>query len=273
MGAGAPLTVPGGGPFGNYALSDDGRGLSSLLVTDPQRIEWLFQRWRLPDQLGDLATRELSRVLRLDSGAAFVNGFPIHQPGRGHIQVYETGRVHAVDTAGAAVADFCCVKLPVTAAQVSGDLSRLVFLRPGGVLEVWDAASETRLNGVELPAQPELVPHVLAVNHDGSRAAVVLASGLRVLAPATGEPVLEAALADQPFEGGLFFSRQQDAVLVMDCSGTLTLVDLASGQPRLSLQHSGGCFLGADISADGTLLAAATGGGRSRCGTRNLARL
>jgi WD40 repeat protein len=264
MGAGSPLTVPGGGPFGGYGSSADGQNLSTLLVTDPQRPEWLFQQWRLPEQPGGLATRDLSRLVRLDSGVAFVTGFPIHQPGRGHIHIYETGRLHALDPAGATVADFCCVNLGVSAAQLSGDRRRLVLLRPEGVLELWDTAGEILLNRVELPAQSQVVPEVLALNHDGSHAAVVVAGGLRVLDPVTGEHLLESEIAAQPFQGALFFSRQQDAVLVMDCNGTLTVVDLASGQPRLSLSHSGGCFLGADLSPDGTLLAAATSGGPLR---------
>jgi WD40 repeat protein len=265
MGAGAPLTVPGGGgPLGGYALSEDGRELNTLLVTDQQHSEWLFQHWRLPDQPGGLATGGLSRLVRMDPGVAFVTGFPIHQPGRGHIHVYETGRLHALDAAGANVADFCCVDLPVSAAQLSGDERWIVLLRPEGVLEVWDTASETRLNRFEVAEQSLVVPDVLAINHDGSRAALVLADGLVVLDTATGERVLTVADMAAPSLSGVFFSRHEDALLVMDCGGTLTVVDLASGQPRLSVPHFGGCFLGADLSPDGTLLAASTGGGPLR---------
>ena len=144
---------------------------------------------------------------------------------------------------------------------MSRDLQRLVLLHPEGVLELWDTASAQQLNRVELAEQPELVPDVLAVNDDGSRAAVILAGNLHVLDPATGEQVLESALAAVPYGSILFFSRQQDALIVGDCDGILTVVDLDSGLPRLSLRHSGGCIVGADISPDGSLLAASTSGG------------
>jgi WD40 repeat protein len=258
MGVGVPLVVPGGGFGGNLGFSDVGQRLNTLLPTGPQDRDWLFQQWRLPDEPGGLLADYSSHTVSLEPGAVFFTSGLSSQPNRGYIQVYETGRLVALDTAGATVADFCCVDKDVAYAELSGDLRVLVVLRSGGVLEVWDLASEQRLSSMQLPVLANANGPALASNHDGTRVALVLADGLSVLDPATGEAVLAGVAVTQPFIGDLHFSPRQDAVIVLDCGGSLTVYDLASGQPRLSLPYGGGCFSGADMSPDGSQIAAAT---------------
>ena len=190
----------------------------------------------------------------------FITAVPFSRPDRGYVHIYETGRLVALDTAGATVADFCCVDVPVASAQLSGDLRVVVVLSPEGVLEVWDTASEQRVSRLQVPALAEAAPEAAAANHDGTLAAFVLPDGLIVLDPATGEAVLEGAEVTQPFSGDLTFSRHGDAVIVLDCAGVLTVYELANGRPRLSLAYRFGCFTGADISPDGTQVAASTTG-------------
>jgi WD40 repeat protein/class 3 adenylate cyclase len=258
MGVGVSLVVPGGGFGGNYGFSDDGQRLNTLLPTGPQARDWLFQQWRLPDEPGGLLADYTSHTVSLEPGVVFFTSGGFSRPGRGYVHVYETGRLVALDISGATVADFCCVDKDVVYAELSGDLRVVVVLRSGGVLEVWDLASEQRLSSVQLPALAEADPEAIATNHAGTRVALVVAGGLSVLDSATGEAVLERVALTEPFYGDIHFSRHQDAVIVLDCAGNLTVFELASGRPRLSLSYGGGCFIGADISEDGTQIAAAT---------------
>jgi WD40 repeat protein len=258
MGVGVPLVVPGGGFGGNHGFSADGQRLSTLLPAGPEGRDWLFQQWRLPDEPGGPLSEYASHTVSQEPGAVFVTRGPIALPHRGYVQVYETGRVVALDQTGAAVVDFCCIDLPVVMAELSADLSRLAVLRPDGVFEVWDTASTQRLSRLQLPALAQADPEAMAINRDGTRLAVALPNGLSVLDTATGETGLAEAEVNQPFLGLIAFSRHEDAVIAADCTGRLTVFELATGRPRLSLSHSGGCFTGTDISPDGTQLAAST---------------